>query len=186
MTNLFVKLVYLLCQCEVIFVSSLSSANNVQVSECPSYPKLNSVPGNGWCSLRNIEMNPVFAISYNKCQILETPTGNYLIPDHLSISPIFTSDIDTSQELIEHYTNFTSTTARSMSASASGGIGKFTASGSYSNDYQKMKKSQVLNKSVTSRVSGRYVLHAARYDEYAGNKKTFSSETQRFSIFPSK
>lgn len=170
MINLFVKLFCVLCQLQLMIVSSSPSVN-VQAGKCPSYPKLNALPGNGWCSLRNIEMNPVFSLTYNKCQVLETPDGNYLIPDHFSITPKSTSDIDTSQELIRNHQEFTSTTARSMSASASGGFGIFTAAASFSEDYQNLKKNQVTNQAVTLRISARYVLHEARLDEYAGKIK---------------
>lgn len=142
----------------------------VSARVCPSYRRLNALPGNGWCSLRNIEMNPVFSITYNDCEILETKNQNYLIPDNFHVIPQSTSDIDTMQEFIGHYQNFTSNTAASMGSSASGKFGRFSAEATFSTDYQQMKKNQVINKSVTSRVSGRYVLHAARFDEYAGNK----------------
>lgn len=148
---------------------SRNAENNSDL--CPTwYPKLNALPGNGWCSLRNIEMNPIFSITYNKCQILQTSKGNFLIPDHLNITPKSESDIDTTQELIESYENFTSTTSNSMSASASARLGKFSAQGTFSTEYQNMKKNQVINKSVTSRVSGRYVLHTARFDDYTGKR----------------
>ncbi|XP_037049520.1 macrophage-expressed gene 1 protein-like [Bradysia coprophila] len=160
-------LVGILCRINGISLSSSTSRVDEPKKLCTStYPKLNSLPGNGWWSLRNIEMNPVFSITYNKCQILETPTGNYLLPDHLHITPKSESDIDTTQELIESYQKFISTTSSSMSASASGGYGKFSAQGTFSSEYKHMKKNQVINKSVTSRICGRYVLHAARFDEY--------------------
>lgn len=165
-------LVHLLICGILMRIGGTSSRSAEQESElCPStYPKLNSLPGNGWCSLRNIEMNPIFSITYNKCQILQTSKGNFLIPDHLNITPKSESDIDTTQELIESYESFTSTTSNSMSASASAGLWKFSAQGTFSGEYQNMKKNQVINKAVTSRVSGRYVLHAARFDDYAGKR----------------
>lgn len=159
--------VYLILFYEVIFVSA---------KVCPSYPRLNALPGNGWCSLRSIEMNPVFSITYDECEILETKNQNYLIPDYLHVIPKSTSDIDTMQEIIGHYQNFTSSTATSMSSSASGKYGKFSAEAKFSADYQQMKKNQVVDKSVTSRVSGRYVLHTARFDEYAGITKISQKE----------
>lgn len=151
-----------------------ASRVSLQIDECPSYPKLRALPGNGWCSLRDIEMNPVFSVTYDKCQVLETPNGKYLIPDYLHLTPKSTSDIDTTQEMIDHYQNFTSNTAMSMGASASGSYGKFSAARAFSVDYQNMKKNQVINKSVTSRITARYVLHAATFDEYAGTKDSLN------------
>lgn len=174
LANLFV-----LYQLEIILVSSIDT---VDKNRCPPYPTLNSLPGNGWCSLREIEMSPVFAITYNKCQVLETATGNYLVPDYLHIIPKSTSDVDTTQELIESYENYASSIGFSISQGASAAFMGFSAATSFSLAYQNMKKSQVINQCATSRITGRYVLHAASLDEYTG--KFWGLISQCVSIFP--
>lgn len=137
--------------------------------KCPPYPKLSALPVNGWCSFRNIEMNLIVSTTYNECRILETPTGKFLIPDHFHFSPKSRSDVDASVEIIDDYETFTSITARSIGASASGSVGNFHAAGTFSDEYKHIKKTQVENQCVTTRVTGRYVAISARFDEYLGN-----------------
>lgn len=122
--------------------SATTSSNSEPVTPLcqPSHLKINALPGNGWCSLRNIEMNPVLSITYNDCQVLDTANGKYLIPDHLHITPKSTSDIDTTHEIISSHQDFTSTTATTITASAPAAFGKFSAHASFSSDYQAMKK----------------------------------------------
>lgn len=148
---------------------NVDTGTAINDEKCQSFRKLDALPGNGWCSLRNIEMNPVFSITYNECRVLQTPTVNYLVPDHLHLIPRASSNLDTSGEIIDRYQNYESITSRSIGASVSAGYASINIGSSFSNEYQQMKKTQVELKTVTTRVSGRYIMHSARFDEYSGN-----------------
>jgi hypothetical protein len=127
---------------------------------CPPQKGVNRfevLPGGGWDNLRNADMGQVVFMNYSKC--LVTEDGQYLIPDSTHAVPQKRSNVETFGELIEHWSNYTSITASSINAEAT----YYTSvSGSFSEEHQNIKKHQVNDKSITTRVMLRYHMYKIR------------------------
>lgn len=71
--------------------------------------------------------------------------------------------METFAEFYDHWKNYTPTTSRSVNVEASLKYeGYFSVSGSFSSDFESVKKHQVEDKSVTTRVQMRHVLYTAK------------------------
>jgi hypothetical protein len=119
------------------------------------------LPGGGWDNLRNIDMGQVAFMNYSKC--LVTEDGQYLIPDSTHVVPLKKSKVETFGELIEHWSNYSSITSSSINADASF---YSVVSGSFSEEHQQIKKHQVNDKSITTRVMLRYHMYTIRMTPY--------------------
>ena len=132
------------------------------------------LPGGGWDNLRNLHMGAVSVMNYSKCKTSDD--GKYLIPDNVFLYPIKKSKVETFAEFFDHWNNYSSTTSRSVNAEASakfGGI--FSVSGSYSSEFESVKKHQVEDKSVTTRVQMRHFLYTAKLQPDSGLQPAFKT-----------
>ncbi|KAK2571256.1 Macrophage-expressed gene 1 protein [Acropora cervicornis] len=132
------------------------------------------LPGGGWDNLRNLHMGAVSVVNYSKCKTSDD--GKYLIPDNIFLYPIKKSKVETFAEFYDHWKNYTPTTSRSVNAEASLKFGGyFSVSGSYSSDFESVKKHQVEDKSVTTRVQMRHVLYTAKLQPDMGLQPAFKT-----------
>ena len=132
------------------------------------------LPGGGWDNLRNLHMGAVSVMNYSKCKTSDD--GKYLIPDNVFLYPVKKSKVETFAEFYDHWNNYSSTTSRSVNAEASakfGGI--FSVSGSYSSEFESVKKHQVEDKSVTTRVQMRHFLYTAKLQPDSGLQPAFKT-----------
>ena len=108
-----------------------------------SAPRLETLPGLGWDNLRNHVSGMVALFNYSQCRTTED--GRYLIPDDVFVTPIKESKASLFSELIDHWTNFTSTTSTTVNAEAHESY-YGSISGSFSSEYSDVKTRQVSKK----------------------------------------
>ena len=165
-----------------VFYSCLVFAHN---ESSPKYPagdprncpltkgvnRFEVLPGSGWDNLRNLHMGVVSVTNYSQCKTSDD--GKYLIPDNVFLYPVKTSEVETFAELYDHWNNYSSTTTRSINAKASRKYG--TVSGSFSSEFESVKKHQVEDKAVTTRVQMRHVLYTAKLQPDSSLQPAFKS-----------
>ena len=103
-------------------------------------PRLETLPGLGWDNLRNRVSGMVAFFNYSQCRTTED--GRYLIPDDVFVTPIKESKAALFSELIDHWTNYSSTTSKSVNVEAHESFFG-SISGSYSSEYSEVKTHQV-------------------------------------------
>ncbi|WAR10142.1 MPEG1-like protein, partial [Mya arenaria] len=104
---------------------------------------IETLPGQGWDNLQNEDR--------------VTADQKFLIPDMFSVYPSKTSQLHTVSEIIEHWDEHTSTTAISINRGVGVQIpGIANISGKFSAGYEKMKKRQFFERTVSLRSQDRY------------------------------
>ena len=105
-----------------------------------STPRLETLPGLGWDNLRNRVSGIVASFNYSQCRTTED--GRYLLPDDVFVTPIKESKAALFSELIDHWTNYSSTTSTTVNVEAHESFFG-SISGSYSSEYSEVKTHQV-------------------------------------------
>ena len=108
------------------------------------------LPGIGWDNLRNVGMGMVTFRNYSQC--LTTEDGKYLVPDNTFAIAIKESSVVLNSEYFDHWNNYSSMTSNSINTEVNAG----PFSGKFSAEFESVKKHQVENKAVTTRVQLRY------------------------------
>ena len=165
--------------CDVIFAEN-KSPYNYPVGDPRNCPLTRGVfrfevlPGGGWDNLRNVHMGAVSVTNnYTKCKTSDD--GKYLIPDDVFLYPVKKSKIEAFAELYDHWNNYSSTTTKSINAKASGKFKSGPISGSFSAEFESVKKHQVEDKAVTTRVQMRHVLYTAKLQPDSALQPAFKS-----------
>ena len=153
--------VTVLLQTAVLLFGSAQAA--VQAESCeaqvtnPTWNRMEVLPGTGWDNLRNMDMGLIFEYDYTQCQL--TTDRKFLLPDGFFAIPVQESDVETFSELIDHWQNHTSLTARTINAGAS----FFSViDGKYSSEYIKVKTTMYNHESIVTRVQIRHKLYIVR------------------------
>lgn len=133
-----------------------------------SIHRMEVLPGIGWDNLENLDKSQILETNYSRCQT--TADGKYLLPDHIFVVPIKKSKVDMFSELYDHWSDYKSSTARSINIGA-----QFfsVVSGSFSADYQYNKERQVNDFSFTTRVAVRHLLYTVKSNPDATLSKPF-------------
>lgn len=118
------------------------------------------LPGFGWDNLRNKDQGQVISYNFSLCRT--TDDGRFLLPDSVSAVPIKASTVETFAELIEHWSNWTSTTSKSINIDAGLTLPHVGISGKFSADFEDMKSKQIGDKSVSTRAQVRYIRYAVQ------------------------
>lgn len=118
------------------------------------------LPGIGWDNLENRDGGLLVAYNYSKCRT--TDDGKFIIPDNIFTVPLKTSYLEIFGEMFLHWSEFTSTTASSININAELQKESFGISGSFSAEFEKIKKHQISDKSITTRVQAKYVRYSAK------------------------
>lgn len=118
------------------------------------------LPGIGWDNLENRDGGMIVSFNYSKCQT--TDDGKYLIPDNVFSVPLKTSRLEIFGEIFDHWTEYTSSTASSINTNAGLQRDTFGISGSFSAEFENIKKHQIADKSITTRVQAKYVQYTAK------------------------
>lgn len=121
--------------------------------------RLEALPGLGWDNLRNRVSGMVTFLNYSQCKTTED--GRYLIPDDVYVTPIKESKASLNSEIIDHWSNYSSMTSTTVNVEAHESLFG-SISGSFSYEYQDVKKRQFEDFAATSRVQLRYRVYAAR------------------------
>ncbi|XP_052281248.1 macrophage-expressed gene 1 protein-like [Dreissena polymorpha] len=145
------------------------------------------LPGRGWDNLINKEMSMVFEMTYSECR--KSEDGKYLLPDQVTLVPKKASSVQTHAEVMDHWDNYTSTTAHSMNIGASlsfdipldvpGLSVSGDISGKYSEEYQDVKTRQYQDQSITTRVQLRYIQYTAKLEEDMPFTKAFQKRIKK-------
>ncbi|XP_074650903.1 macrophage-expressed gene 1 protein-like [Tubulanus polymorphus] len=146
---------------------------------CPQLQKdiMDVLPGAGFDNLRNVEMGMVLKHRYDDCRI--TLDRRYIIPDDVTVTPEKRSSVDITSQIYDHWTNFTSTDSRTINADAHASFGWFgSVSGSYSSEKESIRKSQVNDDTVTSRVQVRHTLYKIRAEPGTPLAPGFDSQSR--------
>lgn len=105
--------------------------------------KIDIYPGFGWDHLRFIDMSPIFDVSnFNDSNSFQSC---------IEMIPLHENNIETGSTIVDAFDSRTNDHSQSISVGASGGYGGVKIGGSYSNDYQKIKKEQGEHKTITLR-----------------------------------
>ena len=131
------------------------------------------LPGSGWDNLRNEHMGVVSLNNYSKCSASED--GRYLLPDNVVLYPVKESEVHTFADFYEHWNNYSSMTSRSINVEASVSFKGVGIGGSFSSEFQSVKKHQVEDKAVTTRVQMRHVLYTAKLQPDSALQPVFKS-----------
>ncbi|XP_046547688.1 macrophage-expressed gene 1 protein-like [Haliotis rubra] len=123
------------------------------------------LPGIGWDNLRNEDSVSVVAYNYSLCQT--TLDGRFLLPDCVETIQSKTSKVNTYAEVISHYSDYESVTARSINVDAGFSLFGVSIGGSFSDSYQHAKSQQIGDKTITTRVQLRYHRYTARLKDEA-------------------
>ncbi|XP_071078741.1 macrophage-expressed gene 1 protein-like [Haliotis cracherodii] len=118
------------------------------------------LPGIGWDNLRNEDGVSVVVYNYSLCQT--TLDGRFLLPDCIETLPRKTSKVNTYAEIISHYSDYESVTARSVNVDAGFSLFGVSIGGSFSDSFQHAKSQQIGDKTITTRVQLRYKRYTAR------------------------
>ena len=124
-------------------------------SKNPDVERFEVLPGTGWDNLRNVEAGQVMMYNYSECRT--TQDGRFLVPDSVNTIPLKESNVQLFAELVDHWTNFTSTTSHGINIDAGLQLTHVGISGHFSTEYQHVKSEQINDQSVTTRVQLRYV-----------------------------
>ncbi|XP_061172299.1 macrophage-expressed gene 1 protein-like [Saccostrea echinata] len=121
------------------------------------------LPGSGWDNLRNKARGLVVSFNYSECRT--TDDGKYLIPDNVFTVPIKTSQVEVLGEYFQHWSDYVSTTSYSINAIGGMNRIRLQISGSFSFEKERIRKNQLVNNVVTTRVQARYVRYSAKLQE---------------------
>lgn len=160
----------------VLIYASFNQANNTDlpalefykegdINRCFAYlgegvERFEALPGIGWDNLENRDGGQLIFFNYSKCQT--TDDGRYLIPDNIFTVPLKTSRLEIFGEIFNHWTDYTSSTASSINLNADLQKDTFSISGSFSAEFANVKKHQIADKSITTRVQAKYVQYTAK------------------------
>ena len=122
--------------------------------------RLEVLPGTGWDNLRNLNMGMVTTKNYSRCVTSED--GKYLIPDGTYVIPLKESNVALNSEYFDHWNNYSSMTSNSVNLGAHGSIYGWSLGGKFSSEFQSVKKHQVEDKAITTRVQLRYKFYTVR------------------------
>lgn len=153
------KLKYLLCSLVCIANCNAEKITNDNPRACKSPSGDNPLtfevlPGMGWDNLANEERGMVINLNYSQCRT--TDDGTYLIPDDVHVIPIKSSQMSVFSKVYDHWSNYESDTSGSVNAGGSfKGFG-YKVAGSLSAEFQNVKKQQVENKAITTKVQAKY------------------------------
>ncbi|KAK3803718.1 hypothetical protein RRG08_047682 [Elysia crispata] len=111
-------------------------------------------PGLGWDNLRNVEASQVVHYTFDHCKL--TNDGRYLIPDNVFTVPLKTSRVVKFAEVIDQWKNTSSLTARTINSEAGLTFKLVGISGKFSQENTIIKKKQIEDKAVTTRVKLQY------------------------------
>ena len=117
------------------------------------------LPGGGWDNLRNLDMGIVSVMNYSKCKTSDD--GKYLLPDNVFLHPVKKSKVEKFSELYDNWNQYSSTTSHSINVDASVSIKQISISGSFSTEFESVKKHQVHDNTVTTRVQMRIIQYTA-------------------------
>ena len=131
------------------------------------------LPGLGFDNLRNVDLGQVLAYNYTMCKV--SGDGSYMMPDSVQLIPVQESKVDTFAEHFSTFHEYTSHTAASINFQAKYNGPIFSASGSYSADFQTTKSIMVKHKSSCARVSLRYKTYTAQIPSDAQLHPAFKS-----------
>ncbi|XP_067660714.1 macrophage-expressed gene 1 protein-like [Haliotis asinina] len=126
---------------------------------------LEVLPGTGWDNLRNEDSVGVVVYNYSLCQT--TLDGRFLLPDCVETIPSKTSMVNRYAEIISHYSDYESVTARSINVDAGFSLFGVSIGGSFSDSYQHSKSQQIGDKTITTRVQLRYQRYTAQLKDEA-------------------
>lgn len=122
--------------------------------------RLEVLPGTGWDNLRNLNMGMVTLKKYSQC--LTSEDGEYLIPDDTYVVPLKESNAELNSEYFDHWNNYSSMTSKSINLEAHASFHGLGLGGKFSSEFQSVKKHQVEDKSITTRVQLRYKFYTVR------------------------
>ena len=131
------------------------------------------LPGGGWDNLMNQHMSFVSLLNYSKCKTSDD--GKYLLPDNVFLYPVKESKVHAFAELFDHWNNYSSTTSLSINIEAHAMFKSFSIGGSFSSEFESVKKHQVEDKAVTTRVQMRHVLYIAKLQSDSAFQPEFKS-----------
>ena len=135
--------------------------------------RMDAMPGLGFDNLRNIELGQVYSRNYTSCQI--SNDGRYLLPDNINLIPVLKSEIDTSAEVFQHYSEYTSSSSYSINVEASASYGCAHASGKFSMEHQDTKKKMASTKSSSVRIGIRHHLYSVHVNPDSQLHPSFKS-----------
>ncbi|XP_061178755.1 macrophage-expressed gene 1 protein-like [Saccostrea echinata] len=118
------------------------------------------MPGLGWDNLVNENRGVVVNFNYSKCKTTED--RRYLIPDGVVTIPIKTSHMNVFSKVYDHWSQYESDTAFSVNNAASATIKGVKIAASLSAEYEHIKKHQLEDKSITTKVQARFVRYTAK------------------------
>lgn len=118
------------------------------------------MPGGGWDNLRNKDMGLVGDLSFSDCVLSDD--GMYVIPKNVILYARKESAMESMSEIMEHFSNYTSSISMSINAGSSGVLDSIGISGKLSEDFQQVKSVSVRNKLQIGRTQLRYRLYSAK------------------------
>ncbi|PVD24928.1 hypothetical protein C0Q70_15422 [Pomacea canaliculata] len=118
------------------------------------------LPGFGWDNLRNVDQGQVVNFNYSQCRT--TDDMRFLLPDSVSTVPVKTSSVAIFAELFTHWSNWTSTTSKSINVEAGLDLSKVAISGKFSDSFQDMKSKAIGDKSMATRSQVRYTRYVVQ------------------------
>ena len=118
------------------------------------------LPGLGWDNLANEEKGLVVNLNYSQCKTTED--GNYLIPDSMFVLPIKSSRTSIFSKICDHWSNYETDTSGSINARGSFKGYGFKISGSMSAEFQSVKRGQIENNALTTKVQANYHRYTAK------------------------
>lgn len=175
----FLRLILLLAALDAEFVLSENDSFRFPPGDprfCPHGEgvfRFEVLPGAGWDNLRNQHTGLVFARNYFGCKTSDD--GKFLIPDKMVLYPVKNSKVETNAEFYDHWNNYSSVTVESINAEASGTFKKISISGSFSSEFESVKKHQVEDNSVTTRVQIRHDLYKVKLEPDSALQPAFKS-----------
>lgn len=107
-------------------------------------------PGFGWDALRFLDLSPIYDVSnFNKSDVYQSC---------IELIPVHENKISLGSSVIDMFNSQTNDYASNTQITGSAGFWKIKAKGSYSNEYQRTKKTQGDLKSITLRNQIDYVM----------------------------
>lgn len=117
------------------------------------------LPGFGWDNLVNENRGVIVNFNYSKCKATED--RRYLLPDVVVTIPVKTSHMNVFSKIYEHWSQYESDTSFSINNDASLTTEFGEISGSFSAEYEHIKKHQLEDKSFTTKVEARFIRYTA-------------------------
>ncbi|XP_052680042.1 macrophage-expressed gene 1 protein-like [Crassostrea angulata] len=116
------------------------------------------LPGFGWDNLMNENRGIVVNFNYSKCKTTED--GRYLLPDGVVTIPVKTSQINIFSQVFDHWSQYESDTAFSINTGGPARI--LSIAGSFSYESHDVKRHQLEDKTITTKVQARCVRYTAK------------------------